>query len=243
MKFSTKCFVCRDNYLIGNGDLCGNGILIKLNTPTECIICLEQKSIFIKLNCDHSCCEKCMRGIYKTLHKDYIKAQKQKRKQQMIEAMIKNERLRLREIFDLELLTEKRIHLIMLRRINSLIENRDDDNFILSRLMNNIANRSSLSRENGFDFSDIWASEHIPNFNINGTHYYVRSELDKYTFMWCGVECMWIKNLSGVNDKWTLVNISSRELYKVEDREIIIPPPPYLGPENTSYYLNPWYSF
>ena len=47
-----------------------------------------------------------MRGIYKTLYKDYIKAQKQKRKQQMIEVMIER-RLRLRDIFDLELLIEK----------------------------------------------------------------------------------------------------------------------------------------
>ena len=132
----------------------------------------------------------------------------------------------------------------MLRRINDLIENRDDDNFVLSRLMNNITRRNFLSRENGFDFSDMWASENIPNFNIYGTHDYISSELDKYTFTWYDVECMWIKNLSGVNDKWILVNISSRELYKVEDIEIIIPPPPYLSPENTSYYLNnKWFSF
>ena len=231
MEYLTSCYMCRVAYTISEF-LTDCGILIRKDSPEECCICYQNKTVFVKLLvCSHYCCQKCFGDIYNNLNKEH----RENRDRQMLEEQ--RRQLAIQELAEEEAIyftREARINVLMTRRINNSFVHNEDPNIELRFSMILIAISEPLINDH-YQYMFRQFSDVIPvtGLRFNETDPSRMSILDKFIFKWLYMECIWIKNLVGADNEWSLVNLNTGNLYCNGTARFMIPPPPYTDFDNT----------
>ena len=122
----------------------------------------------------------------------------------------------------------------MIRRINNSSENNEDDiNELLSSMELIALDEPIIGDRYMYMYRQFTGVMPVSGLQINETDPSRSSILDTFIFKWLHAECIWIKNLVGADNEWSLVNLNTGNLYDSETSRFMIPPPPYSNFDNT----------